>query len=127
MKLGSERIEKTQSNDFRMKGQAFISILYPCFKPTIEYKWFQKSDEIQVQIKNYFFLSEWEGQINGIENKIIYRHKTLSHYGKVFVWNGFIKDGNKPILTPEQQEKSSRIKWRTKIPMYLFIVLKKCE
>ena len=57
MKLGSERIEKTQSNDFRMKGQAFISILYPCFKPTIEYKWFQKSDEIQVQIKNYFFFN----------------------------------------------------------------------
>lgn len=108
------------------QGKVFISILHPCFKPPIEHKWFQESDGIQVRVKNYFSPSEWEGQINDIENKVIYRHKTISEYVKAFVQNGFIiKDMNEPIPTQEQREKSSRIEWLTKIPMYLFISLEK--
>lgn len=108
------------------RGQVLISILHPCFKPPIEHKWFYEDNQIQVRIKNYFSPSEWEGQINGIENKVIYRHKTLSEYVKAFVQNGFvIKDVNEPIPTQEQVEKSSRIAWLTKIPMYLFVTLEK--
>lgn len=108
------------------QGKVFISILHPCFKPPIEHQWFKEDDGIQVRVKNYFSPSEWEGQISNIENKVIYRHKTISEYVKAFVQNCFIiKDMNEPIPTPEQQKKSSRIEWLAKIPMYLFITLEK--
>lgn len=107
-------------------GEVFISVLHPCFKPPVEHKWFREDNQIEVRIKNYFSPREWEGQINGVEKKVIYRHKTLSEYVKAFVQTGFvIKDVNEPIPTPEQMEKSDRIGWLEKIPMYLFVTLEK--
>lgn len=129
MLMDVEDLNGTLKEVFRVlkpNGQVFISMLHPCFKPPVEHKWFLESDGIQVRVKNYFSPSEWEGQINGVENKVIYRHKTMSEYVKAFVHSGFlIKDMNEPIPTPEQIAKSQRIEWLTKIPMYLFVTLEK--
>lgn len=129
MLMDVEDLNGTLKEIFRVlkhQGQVFISMLHPCFKPPVEHKWFLESDGIQVRVKNYFSPSEWEGQINGVENKVIYRHKTMSEYVKAFVHSGFIiKDMNEPIPTPEQIAESQRIEWLTKIPMYLFVTLEK--
>ena len=77
-------------------------------------------------VKNYFSPAEWQGNIAGIEQPVIYRHKTLSEYVKMFAQNGFyISDMNEPIPTEEQAIKSSRIEWLKRIPMYLFMELKR--
>lgn len=64
--------------------------------------------------------------INGVNTPLIYRHRTLSNYIKAFNRNDFIlADLNEPIPTKEQLRNSSRIEWLCKIPMYLFMELKK--
>jgi ubiquinone/menaquinone biosynthesis C-methylase UbiE len=106
-------------------GRVFISILHPCFKPK-ESKWILEDDKIKVLVSDYFNPTEWIGEIKGIGTSVIYRHRTLSEYIKAFVGNKFtVVDFNEPIPSEEQMEMSSRIKWLSKIPMYLFIELEK--
>ena len=65
-------------------------------------------------------------EIAGIDQRVIYRHRTMSDYVKVFVRNKFkIIDLNEPKPTEEQRKMSPRIEWLTKIPMYMFIELAK--
>ena len=110
----------------RPDGKVFISILHPCFKPPVEHKWFHENDTVQVIVKNYFEPEEWVGEIAGIDQRVIYRHRTMSDYVKVFVRNNFkIIDLNEPKPTEEQRKMSPRIEWLTKIPMYMFIELAK--
>ncbi len=60
------------------------------------------------------------------EMPVIYRHNTLSEYVKIFAQNGFyIRDMNEPIPTEEQTAKPLRIEWLKRIPMYLFMELKR--
>ncbi len=117
---------KEISRVLKVQGKVFISILHPCFKPPVEHHWIKENDMAQVVVKNYFTPTEWEGKIAGIEQSLIYRHKTLSDYVKVFTKNGFyISDMNEPIPTEEQSAKSERIEWLTRIPMYLFMELRR--
>lgn len=117
---------KEISRVLKVQGKVFISILHPCFKPPIEHHWVKENGVPQVVVKNYFNPTEWEGNIAGIEQPLIYRHKTLSDYVKDFAKNGFyISDMNEPIPTEEQIAKSPRIEWLTRIPMYLFMELKR--
>ena len=110
----------------RPKGKVFISILHPCFKPPMEHKWFKENDTVQVIVKNYFEPEEWTGEIAGIAQPVIYRHRTMSDYVKVFVKNNFrLIDLNEPKPTEEQMKMSPRIGWLAKIPMYMFIELEK--
>ena len=129
MLMDVEDLQGTLQEVFRVLrpgGSVLLSLLHPCFKPPAWHRWFQEEDGIQVRVKDYFSPAEWEGQINGVEGKVIYRHKTLSEYVKAFVQAGFvITDMNEPLPTPEQIEKSSRIEWLTHIPMYLFVTLTK--
>ncbi len=107
-------------------GKVFVSILHPCFKPPIEHHWVKENGIPQVVVKDYFNPTQWDGNIAGIEQPVIYRHKTLSDYVKVFAKNGFyISDMNEPIPTEEQRAKSERIEWLTRIPMYLFVELRR--
>lgn len=111
----------------KQNGKVFISILHPCFKPK-ESKWTLEEDGIRVTVKDYFNPIEWTDKIQGVDTPLIYRHRTLSDYIKAFNRNDFIlADMNEPIPTKEQLEKSSRIEWLSKIPMYLFMELKKKE
>ena len=106
-------------------GKVFISILHPCFKGK-ETKWIKNDASIEVLVSDYHNPKEWYGEIKGINASILYRHRTLSEYVKAFVQAGFIiTDMNEPIPTEEQSTMSPRIIWLKKIPMYLFIELKK--
>lgn len=110
----------------KKQGKVFISILHPCFKPPVQHHWVKSNGMVQVIVENYFDPPVWLGNIAGIEQPVIYRHKTLSEYVKIFAQNGFyISDMNEPIPTEEQMGKSSRIEWLKRIPMYLFMELKK--
>lgn len=110
----------------RPDGKVFISVLHPCFKPPVEHKWFKENSSVQVIVRNYFEPEVWTGEIAGISREIIYRHRTMSDYVKVFVRNKFkIIDLNEPKPTEEQRKMSPRIEWLTKIPMYMFIELAK--
>lgn len=105
-------------------GQVFISILHPCFKPPVEHKWSSNGDEKQVVVKDYFHPTEWYGGIGDSENKVIYRHRTMSEYVKAFTANRLLMiDMDEPIPTEEQIKMSPRIAWLTKIPMFLFMKL----
>lgn len=129
MLMDVEDIDGTMKEIYRVlkpNGKVFISILHPCFKSPIEHGWFKEDGEILVKVKDYFHPSEWVGEIAGIKEPVIYRHRTMSEYVKVFVSNGFIlSDMNEPIPTEDQIKQSDRIGWLAKIPMYLFIELKK--
>ncbi|MDF2543013.1 MAG: putative methylase [Herbinix sp.] len=104
-------------------GKVFISILHPCYKPK-ESKWIIEEDGIRVVVTDYFYPTEWIGEIKGISAPVVYRHRTLSDYVKAFTRFGFLlTDMNEPIPTKEQMEHSKRIEWLSKIPMYLFMEL----
>ncbi len=128
MLMDVEDLDGTLREIYRVikpNGRAFISILHPCFKPK-EGKWILEDDEIKVLVSDYFNPTEWVGEIKGIDTSVIYRHRTLSEYIKAFVRNKFtIVDLNEPIPSEEQMDMSSRIKWLSKIPMYLFMELEK--
>lgn len=128
MLMDVEDLDGTLKEIYRVikpKGRVFISILHPCFKPK-ESKWILEDDKIKVLVSDYFKPAEWVGEIKGISAFLIYRHRTLSEYIKAFVRNKFaVVDLNEPIPSEEQMGMSSRIKWLSKIPMYLFIELEK--
>jgi 2-polyprenyl-3-methyl-5-hydroxy-6-metoxy-1,4-benzoquinol methylase len=128
MLMDVEDLDGTLKEIYRVikqNGRVFISILHPCFKPK-ESKWILEDDKIKVVVSDYFNPTEWVGEIKGICSSVIYRHRTLSEYIKAFVGNKFkLVDLNEPIPSEEQMDMSSRIKWLSKIPMYLFMELEK--
>ena len=106
-------------------GKLFVSVLHPCFTGK-NIRWLGGDDETKVVVEDYFSPKEWEASIVGISSPIIFRHRTLQEYVKVFTQNGLrLVDMNEPLPTNEQIEKSSRIRWLLKIPMFLFMELKK--
>lgn len=106
-------------------GTVFISILHPCFKGK-ETAWKPTENGVQVTVSDYHNPKEWLGEIKGMSDPILYRHRTMSEYVKAFVRNKFkIIDMNEPIPTKEQSQMSSRVAWLEKVPMYLFIELQK--
>lgn len=107
-------------------GEAVISILHPCFKPPVEHHWFHSADGVEVHVRDYFRPEAWEGTIGGSSTAVIYRHRTLSDYVKTFSRHGLtLIDLDEPFPTQEQCRQSPRIAWLTKIPMYMFMVLRK--
>lgn len=106
-------------------GKLFVSVLHPCFTGK-NIRWTGGDDDRKVVVEDYFSPREWEAPIVGISSPVIFRHRTLQEYVKVFIQNGLrIVDMNEPLPTNEQIEKSSRIGWLLKIPMFLFMELKK--
>lgn len=128
MLMDIEDLDGTIQEIYRVikpKGKVFISILHPCFKPK-ESKWTMEDETIKVIVADYFNPTEWVGEIKGIDVPIIYRHRTLSDYIKVFNRIGFrLIDMNEPKPSEEQINLSSRIGWLSKVPMFLFMELKK--
>lgn len=105
-------------------GRLFVSVLHPCFNGK-NIKWSGGDVVPQVVIQNYFSPTEWEAPFSGGWS-VIWRHHTLQDYVKVFTKNGLrITDLNEPIPAKEQMDKSPRICWLSKIPMFLFIELEK--
>lgn len=107
-------------------GKLFVSILHPCFNGN-DIKWSGGYIVPQVIIQNYFSPTEWEAPIKALNNStVIWRHRTLQNYVKVFIKNGLrITDLNEPLPNDEQIAKSPKIGCLSKIPMFLFIELEK--
>lgn len=128
MLMDVEDLDGTLKEIYRVlkpSGIVFISILHPCFKGK-ETAWLKKDDSIEVLISDYYNPQEWSGEIKGINAPILYRHRTLSEYVKIFIKNNFnIMDMNEPLPTEEGSRMSSRVAWLKKIPMYLFVELGK--
>ena len=107
-------------------GKLFVSVLHPCFSG----KNIGRQDEginRKVVVENYFYPTEWEQPISkNSTTPVIWRHRTLQDYVKVFVKCGLkIIDLNEPVPTAEQAEISVGIAWLQKIPLFLFWELKK--
>lgn len=116
---------KEISRVLKTDGKLFISVLHPCFNGK-NIKWTGGDEDTQVIVSNYFSPKEWEAPILKVSSPVIFRHRTLSEYIKVFNKNGLkIVDMNEPIPTKEQIDKSPRIGWLSKIPMFLFMEVKK--
>lgn len=111
----------------KKNGKVFISILHPCFNGK-EIRWSKDDEEnTEVKVKNYFSPQTWEAKLTkSIETCVIWRHRTLQDYFKMFIKHDLqLIDFNEPIPTEEQISKSNRIDWLTKIPMFLFVEFKK--
>ncbi len=109
-------------------GKLFASVLHPCFNGK-HIQWQGEDKDKKVVVENYFYPEEWEKPVSrGIDKKVIWRHRTLQDYVKVFVSAGLtIEDLNEPFPTQKQAEQSIRIKWLERIPMFLFWQLRKSD
>lgn len=107
-------------------GRLFASVLHPCFNGK-NICWQGEESNKHVVVEDYFHPEVFEKPLSrGIETPVIWRHRTLQDYVKVFVQGGLnIIDLNEPCPTNEQCEKSIRLAWLQKIPMFLFWELKK--
>lgn len=109
-------------------GKLFASVLHPCFNGNYNEGIGRQGEGInrQVVVKNYFSPTQWEAPLNNGKTSVIWRHRTLEDYVKVFVKSGLtIIDLNEPQPTKEQAEISTAIAWLQKIPLYLFWELSK--
>ncbi|HHX11282.1 MAG TPA: class I SAM-dependent methyltransferase [Clostridiales bacterium] len=104
-------------------GKLFASVLHPCFGGNHSEGIGRQGEGInrQVVVKNYFSPTQWEAPLHRGKTSVIWRHRTLEDYVKVFVQNGLtITDLNEPRPTEEQAKISTPIAWLQKIPLYLF-------
>lgn len=109
-------------------GKLFASVLHPCFNGNYSDGIGRQGEGIdrQVVVKNYFLPSHWEAPLPSGNTSVIWRHRTLEDYVKVFIKSGLsIEDLNEPRPTEEQAEISTAIAWLQKIPLFLFWELKK--
>lgn len=109
-------------------GRLFASVLHPCFNGK-EMSWVGEEPEKKVVVGDYFQPEIWEKPLaKGMETQVIWRHRTLQDYVKAFVACGFtILDLNEPLPEASLLEKSPRLCWLQKIPMFLFWELEKKE
>jgi SAM-dependent methyltransferase len=109
-------------------GKLFASVLHPCFDGNHSEGIGRQGVGIdrQVVVKNYFSPAVWEAPLPGGNTSVIWRHRTLEDYVKVFVQSGLtILDLNEPRPTAEQAKISTPLAWLQKIPLFLFWELKK--
>lgn len=109
-------------------GRLFASVLHPCFDGNHQEGIGRQGEGInrQVVIKNYFSPAQWEAPLPNGKTAVLWRHRTLEDYVKVFVKCGLtIVDLNEPRPTEEQAKISTAIAWLQKIPLFLFWELAK--
>lgn len=129
MLMDCEDLEGTMREVVRVlkpSGKLFASVLHPCFNGKL-IQWQGEERDKKVVVENYFEPQQWEKPLSrGIDTTVIWRHRTLQDYVKVFVKSGLtIMALNEPLPTKAQVEQSVRIGWLQKIPMFLFWELKK--
>jgi len=106
-------------------GKLFASVLHPCFTG----KNIGREGEginRKVIVQDYFNPTEYEQPLPTGKISVIWRHRTLEDYVKLFVKHKLtITDLNEARPTPEQSEISVAIAWLQKIPLFLFWELQK--
>lgn len=109
-------------------GKLFASVLHPCFSGNYSDGIGRQGEGIdrQVVVKDYFFPSVWEAPLPDGNTSVIWRHRTIEDYVKVFIKSGLtIVDLNEPRPTEEQARISTAIAWLQKIPLFMFWELEK--
>lgn len=109
-------------------GQLFASVLHPCFDGNHEMGIGRLGNgtERNVVVMNYFEPREWEAPLFGGTIPVIWRHRTIEDYVKVFIKCGLtIVDINEPRATVEQTKISRSMSMLNRIPLYLYWQLKK--
>lgn len=106
-------------------GKLFASVLHPCFTG----KNIGREGEginRKVIVQDYFNPKEYEQPLPSGKISVIWRHRTLEDYVKLFAKHKLtITDLNEGRPTPEQSEISVAIAWLEKIPLFLFWELQK--
>ena len=131
MLMDCEDFEGTMKEVVRVlkpSGKLFASVLHPCFNGEYNDGIGRQETGInrQVVVKNYFTPTEWEAPLPKGNVPVIWRHRTLEDYIKVFIKSGLtIKDLNEPRPTEEQANISTEIAWLQKVPLFLFWELQK--
>lgn len=109
-------------------GKLYASVLHPCFDGDHREGIGRQGEGInrQVVVKNYFEPSTWKAPLPNGNTSVIWRHRTLEEYIKVFIKSGLvIEDLNEPRPTDEQAKISTAIAWLQKIPLFMFWELRK--
>lgn len=109
-------------------GRLLASVLHPCFDGNHDTGIGRQGMGVdrQVVVMNYFEPKTWEAPLWRGKTPVIWRHRTLQDYVKVFVGAGFtIVDLDEPRATDAQAEISVSIAWLQKIPLYLFWELRR--
>lgn len=109
-------------------GKLFASVLHPCFDGNHSDGIGRQGTGIdrQVVVKNYFSPSLWEAPLNKGKTPVIWRHRTLEEYVKVFIKCGLtITDLNEPRPSDKQAKISTAITWLQKVPLFLYWELTK--
>jgi len=107
-------------------GKLFASVCHPCFHVSGGIGRQDKGIDKKVVVSNYYKPTEWEAPISRGNVKVIWRHRTIEDYVKMFIKCGLtITDLNEPIPTEEQATVSVDVAWMRKIPIFLFWELRK--
>lgn len=101
-------------------GKLFASVLHPCFtgqKIGREGKGINR----KVIVEDYFNPTEYTQPLPGGNIEVVWRHRTIEEYVKLFVKHNFsIRDLNEARPTSEEASKSVPIAWLNKVPLFLF-------
>lgn len=113
------------SRVLKPNGKVYASVLHPCFtgdKIGREGKGLNR----KVIVEDYFNPVEYVKPLPGGNLDVVWRHRTLEEYVKLFVKNGLcIVDLNEARPSSEEANKSVFIEWLNKIPLFLFWELRK--
>lgn len=112
----------------KQSGIMYVSVLHPCFNGNHETGIGRQGIGLdrEVVVKDYFSPTEWEAPLYKGSTPVLWRHRTIEDYVKMFIKCGLtIKDINEPRSTDEQAKISVPIAWLQKIPLYLYWTLEK--
>ena len=107
-------------------GKVFASVCHPCFHISGGIGRQDKGIDKKVLVTNYYQPTEWEAPLPSGSVKVVWRHRTIQDYVKMFTKCGLtITDLHEPIPSDEQAAVAVDIAWMQKIPIFLFWELKK--
>lgn len=107
-------------------GKLFASVCHPCFHSSGGIGRQDKGLDKKVVVSNYYQPTEWEAPLSSGTVKVIWRHRTIEDYVKMFLKCGLtITDLHEPIPTDEQAAVNTDIAWMQKIPIFMFWELRK--
>jgi len=107
-------------------GKLFASVCHPCFHTSGGIGRQDKGLDKKVVVSNYYHPTEWEAPLHSGNVPVIWRHRTIEDYVKMFIKCGLtITDLHEPVPTEEQAAIAVDIAWMQKIPIFLFWELRK--
>lgn len=107
-------------------GRLFASVCHPCFHTSGGIGRMDKGIDRKVVVSNYYHPKEWEAPLSSGNVKVVWRHRTIEDYVKMFIKCGLtITDLHEPVPTEEQAAVDVGIAWLQKVPIFMFWEAKK--